>query len=393
MIKISVIIPVYDAQDYLKSCLDSVINQSLKEIEIICVDDCSADNSLAILEKYRAKDDRIKIIRNERQLNAGFSRNAGMEIATGEYLVFLDADDYLALGGLEFLYNTAKKYDAEYVKTTSLCFTDDDPATFPTSYYSMEPIDEAFFDTVFNIYDSQDALQVIRKIPVAPWSAIFKRAFLSAHNILFNSLICVNDRSFYWGVIIHAKRIVLSHQQIVYHRVSNPNSLIGNRATHFDCHFASFDITENATRELPAQIRNAIFFSELSDMFTWYSRFIEVPGVKEQTKAFLKKISFAEMGEDVFENPWYVPFYKLKYEDYKELMVESPIDYLTRGTDGQIERYRRELEECRENLSASYREIRKFMRDHDQLVSSVSYRLGRLLTFLPRRILRFFRKN
>ena len=102
--KISVLIPVYNTEKYLKSCLDSVIKQSLKDIEIICVDDKSTDDTLKILKQYAAQDSRIKLV--EQQKNGGLSnaRNAGLEVACGAYIGFVDSDDYVDLEFYEKLY-------------------------------------------------------------------------------------------------------------------------------------------------------------------------------------------------------------------------------------------------------------------------------------------------
>ena len=91
--KVSVILPVYNVSDYLRQCMDSIVGQTLKDIEIICVDDGSTDDSLAILKEYEAKDQRVKVIQ-QANAGAGAARNKGLEIATGEYLSFLDSDDF-----------------------------------------------------------------------------------------------------------------------------------------------------------------------------------------------------------------------------------------------------------------------------------------------------------
>ena len=95
MVKVSVILPIYNEEKYLAQCLDSICGQTLKEIEIICVDDGSTDNSPHILEDYAKKDSRIRLITQENQF-AGAARNKGMACAVGKYLSFLDADDYYA---------------------------------------------------------------------------------------------------------------------------------------------------------------------------------------------------------------------------------------------------------------------------------------------------------
>lgn len=106
--KVSVIIPVYNAEKYLRECLDSVVNQTLKEIEIICVDDGSTDGSLTILREYRKKDKRVKVLT---QANEGVSaaRNRGLLSACGEFVAFLDSDDYIEISAYEISYKEAKK--------------------------------------------------------------------------------------------------------------------------------------------------------------------------------------------------------------------------------------------------------------------------------------------
>ena len=93
MAKVSVIIPVYNVEPYLKQCMDSVVGQTLKDIEIICVDDGSTDGSLDILKEYATEDSRIQII-EQKNAGAGAARNNGMRHATGKYLSFLDSDDF-----------------------------------------------------------------------------------------------------------------------------------------------------------------------------------------------------------------------------------------------------------------------------------------------------------
>ena len=105
-VAISVIIPIYNVEKYLPRCLESVINQSFSNIEIICVNDGSTDNSGKILAKFGAKDARFRIITQDNQ-GLSASRNNGMEIASGSYIFFLDADDFLHPQALEIFYNTA----------------------------------------------------------------------------------------------------------------------------------------------------------------------------------------------------------------------------------------------------------------------------------------------
>lgn len=117
--KISIIIPVYNVEKYLRECLDSCTNQTLKDIEIICVDDCSPDNSIKILEEYQQKDPRIKILKHKINKNLGSARNTGLANATGEYVWFVDSDDYIDTKACQILYDAIKEFGVDM-----LCFSD-----------------------------------------------------------------------------------------------------------------------------------------------------------------------------------------------------------------------------------------------------------------------------
>jgi len=111
--KVSVVVPIYNVEPYLRRCLDSLVNQTLKDIEIICINDCSPDNSLAILKEYAGKDERMKIIDFGKNQGVSIARNAGMEMAKGEYTGFVDPDDYVDLDFYEKLYLKAKEKESD----------------------------------------------------------------------------------------------------------------------------------------------------------------------------------------------------------------------------------------------------------------------------------------
>ncbi|MDR2766058.1 MAG: glycosyltransferase [Holosporaceae bacterium] len=109
--KVSVIVPVYNVEPYLRECLDSIVNQSLKEIEIICIEDCSTDNGLKILQEYAQKDRRIKIIRHPQNRGLSAARNSGLRVARGEYICFVDSDDYIHPDMYKIMYTEIRKGD------------------------------------------------------------------------------------------------------------------------------------------------------------------------------------------------------------------------------------------------------------------------------------------
>ena len=124
--KVSVIVPVYNSEKYLRDCLDSLVNQTLKDIEIIVVDDASTDKSMEIIMEYKSKyPSIIKMSRNEQNKGQGASRNVGLSLATGEYIGFLDSDDYVAPTMYEEMYIATKKYANPDVVSTRLTFVKD----------------------------------------------------------------------------------------------------------------------------------------------------------------------------------------------------------------------------------------------------------------------------
>lgn len=114
MVKVSVIVPVYNTESYLRRCLDSLVRQTLKDIEIIVIDDASTDGSLGIIKEYVNQYHNIKVISLEENIGVGMARNLAIDIASGEFIAFCDSDDYLDDGRLEYLYSYSQENDIIY---------------------------------------------------------------------------------------------------------------------------------------------------------------------------------------------------------------------------------------------------------------------------------------
>ena len=266
MPKLSIIIPVYNAAAYLPQTLESILNQSLKDIELICVDDGSTDNSLQILKEYAAKDSRIQVLQQQ-NLHAGVARNAGLDAATGEYVHFLDADDYVLDYAYEALYNKVVKYDLDLVKFASVAYDVTRNTAVDLPSFTLSRLTAGYFNIPLTLEEGSP----IYKVNVAPWNGIYRRSFLLEKNIRFNDLFCVNDRSFFNQVITNAGRMMLSRDRLVVHRVGLSDSLIGVRAQHFDCHFRSIELVEAQLLrdQIPFEVADRIMRKEFTDLFAW----------------------------------------------------------------------------------------------------------------------------
>ena len=129
-IEVSIIVPVFNKGDYLADCLDSILGQSLEDLEVVCVDDASEDRCGKILQSYAMRDDRLKVIQNSKNLGPAPSRNRGIEAARGRFLRFVDADDLLPGRSTEDLYSRAIRDDVEVVRGSLALFRGNDTSTF-----------------------------------------------------------------------------------------------------------------------------------------------------------------------------------------------------------------------------------------------------------------------
>ncbi|MCM1338656.1 MAG: glycosyltransferase [Muribaculaceae bacterium] len=211
--KISIIIPVYNAEKFLRRCLDSLINQTLKDIEIICVNDSSTDNSLAILNEYAQIDNRIVVISQE---NSGPSeaRNRGLDIAKGEYIGFVDSDDWVSLDYFENLYNAAKENNADIAAAGIIKLDERRKREFLT--FKTKTITADFKENCL-------ALDIPSKTYV--WNKIYLREKLDKYNLRFKAGVYYEDMIFTTRVLEKLEKIV-TVPDIRYYYWKNKNSIV-----------------------------------------------------------------------------------------------------------------------------------------------------------------------
>ena len=215
MSKLSVIVPVYNTHKYLAKCLDSLINQTLKEIEIICVDDGSTDSSLNILKEYSNKDGRIKVIEQTHQ-KQGAARNNGIRHAEGEYIGFVDSDDWVDLGFFEKLYETAKKYNSDIAIAANVRIGNG--ITKKRLNFNEEKL----------VSDIQERFDIcsLAKNP-CPTNKIYKAELLKNHNIAWPEDCYCEDRLFVTKAVYYAQSVVCV-PDVYYYYFRNPDSTVNS---------------------------------------------------------------------------------------------------------------------------------------------------------------------
>lgn len=210
-IKVSVIIPVYNAEKYLRECLDSIVKQTLQEIEIICVDDGSTDNSLAILKEYKQKDERLKIIEQANR-GAGAARNAGMVLAQGEYLAFMDADDLYYPTALAQAYVAAVKEKADMLAFGAEYFT-------AGSAWLNPQINSHLLAERQMISADNDGKFLFQLLSCNTWCKLYQRDFVQRKGLQYQEIRTANDLSFVCSAMACAREVVVLKQTLVRHRV------------------------------------------------------------------------------------------------------------------------------------------------------------------------------
>ncbi len=224
MVKVSVIIPVYNAEKYLDQCLESLCVQTLKEIEIICVDDGSTDGSPEILKKFREKDDRIQILTQNNQY-AGAARNNGMKAASGEYLLFLDADDFFEETLLEKTYLQGKEEQADIVLFGAKQYNEKTGEVSSAPWY----LKKEFLPREHPFSRTSSGVNVLGIATPAPWTKLFRREFIEKESLSFQALQNSNDVYFVLTALCLAEKITYVEEELVFYRVGMKESLQGSK--------------------------------------------------------------------------------------------------------------------------------------------------------------------
>ena len=218
---ISVIVPVYNVEKYLSKCLDSIINQTYKNLEIICVDDGSTDSSSKILEEYAKKDKRIKILS---QINSGqgAARNLAINLAKGEYIMFVDSDDWLSLNACEVLLDKILSTCSDFVIFGAYLFDDNkNSSLMDAPYWRCDDYIDFLKDKSVFVY--KDVKDIIFK-RFSPWNKFYRASFLKNNDIKFDDKLEFEDVIFHMKSFLNARRITYCMDCLYNYRLFHSSS-------------------------------------------------------------------------------------------------------------------------------------------------------------------------
>ncbi len=260
MSKISVIIPVYNNEKYLRKCLDSVIGQTLNDIEIICINDCSTDSSPEILNEYAQKDSRIKLFNTLKNSNkkgrVSAARNIGLKNATGEFIGFVDSDDYIDTDFYEKLYKKAIEYECEAVYGNIICHRPKE-----TKYLIK-------YDKTYSAFE-RNSKTALAYIPLHNfiWNKIYKREYILKNEIFFNEDRIYEDVDWSIRAIFYADKACTITNSAYHYNKCNSNSCTS------DAIYFNDGIWAAKSRYQFAREHNIVFRN-------FYKRYIRIFGMK-----------------------------------------------------------------------------------------------------------------
>lgn len=332
MIKVSIIIPVYNAEKYLEKCLDCIIGQTLKEIEMICVDDGSTDTSLQILRSYAERDARIHIFTQKNQA-AGVARNHGMEKASGKYLLFLDADDHFELDMIEKMYEKAEEgaYDVVICRYERYC-----ELTKRILMQDWSHVDSFFIDK--NLF-SGNSLRYKGLFQITKgwaWDKLFQADFVRKCGYRFPEFRSSEDGFFVYMLMVRARRMAYMDDILVTHRVNDPNSLSNTKEKNWINGFKMFElIREELIRLDVYETYKRSFLNEILEFFMWYLRSLHSFEAYKNSFTYLQIVFEPAVGVLEHDGEYY--FKKELFDRYKALMVSSLPEYLFQRKEDLID--------------------------------------------------------
>ncbi len=399
-IKVSVIVPVYNAENYLRQCLDSIAGQSLKEIEIICVDDGSTDHSLDILKEYAEKDPRFQILTQKNQY-AGVARNNGLLHASGKFVIFWDSDDYFDPDALRLMYERAEETCADVCICNAQDF-DSETGTFLAHSYLRKPYPET---EVFNIRDCKD--QIYNFTSTVTWNKLTRRQFMLDENITFQAQQHINDVLASMLVLSLAERITICDKRLIFYRMNRSGSLMSSYGEKIDSVMTAYEETyhrleERGLTEDP-QIRQSIIDKAVGVYFFTMPYVDTVEQFREYFRRMTSEDRFLKNGLENLNHEFNMTRYLAMKDMDADSFLFSEYQRLTKdiyekrqeisGHKKELIKTEKALEKCREKLQDSrekqkalkeeLKEVRKELnasnKELNQIKNSRSYKLTQKL--------------
>jgi len=373
MAKVSIIIPTYNVEQYLAECMDSVIRQTLHDIEIICINDGSTDGSLKILRDYAKDDDRIVIVDKE---NGGYGvgMNIGLVMAKGEYVGIVEPDDFVPLNMYEDLYAKAKAHDLDFVKADFYRFRRNENGNMYLSYNHLSKNPENY-NVVFHPGQDPETIRYIMNT----WSGIYRKTFLDKYQIRHNETpgASFQDNGFVFQTFAYGQRAMILDRPYYMNRRDNPNSSVNDTRKVY-----AMNVEYDYIRKI--LVRDREVWERFRGIY-WWKKFMNYRGTLRRIGEEYKKeylLRFAAEFRRAFDTDELDRkcFTKQEWSQLKLLREDTDMFYQTQVRAGEFGGGNASREECLEQELCDIK-------------NSVSYQFGLKVFAVPRAVKNRWKKK
>ena len=381
MTKVSIIIPYNDVEGYINKCLDSVVNQSLEDIEIIMINDFSQDGSEKIVQKYAKKDKRIKEITLKERMGQGYARNRGIEQAQGEYIGFVDSDDVIKKEMFEELYNSAKKEDTDITMCLAHEFDDENGDIINSDYYALKPL-AVYGDKVFS---AEDTKNYILDINVTLWNKIYKTEYLNKTGAKFPEGFIYEDLPFFYKSYLKAKKVNIVWKDFYGYRVNRKNSTMrqSNKKVLDRIEMVRETYKILKKEKYLADKQNYIKGWIINDIFHRYSLLKEnyYNEYYNKMKELFLELDIKNPQDEIWKKVYHFEGYKMvlenDYEEFNRKMLEEYLDI--HKVEDRILSQVSDRNEIDKKISDIYEDINKNYKYTEEIVKQLEDKLGNII--------------
>lgn len=373
MAKVSIIVPTFNVEPYLTECMESITNQTLEDIEIICINDGSTDGSLAILKSYAEKDPRIILVDKENG-GYGIGMNIGMSKATGEYIGIVEPDDFVPVNMFGDLYKIASENDLDFVKADFYRFERAKNGDMFLSYNHLDRTDK-YYNQVFDPSHTPEAIRFIMNT----WSGIYKKSFLDKFNIRHNETpgASFQDNGFWFQTFAFATRAMIIAKPYYMNRRDNPNSSVKNVQKIY-CINVEYDHIRDILIEYPEtweRFKGYYTLKRYHNGLTTLRR-ISNEFKKDYVDRFSKEMKRArDLGE--MDDNLFTPGER----DNINLLINQPAMY-----------YKIKALPMNNGSTSTNNNFKQVKAELDKIKRSKSYRVGRAIMYIPVRFKKLAKK-
>lgn len=381
MVKVSILMPACNVEKFIDECIQSVISQTLRDIEIICINDGSKDETGRILDRYAREDSRIRVIHKPNS-GYGHSMNVALDMAEGEYVGIVETDDYASEDMFESLYNLAKENDADVVKSNYFRYASK-PEPQNTLFEVLKPYNH--YNQVFSPREYKDIMRVAPCI----WSGIYRREMLVKNNVRFNETpgASYQDTSFAFKVWTSAERVYLTKDAFLHYRVDNENSSVKSGAKIF-CLCDEYQEIEKYLDVFPdkkanfERMKNALKYESYRWNLERLSFGFKYAFLLEIRKQFLKAEEDGKLDASCFSP-----------QNWRNLhRIMHSMDQYYQEECCKFGSYSN-AEEMTQALQRQEAEIKKLTKSFHDMENSKSFKVGRLITLAPRTVRDVFKRK